>query len=325
VFCLRCESSECEHSAPPDSRQVFIGYSANGVPRFQDFGQWLLERKHPGLDRVYRQPPQMVTAVVSGRELSGQLLPAFQDLRHDYRIHGQVTAGWFRIPGPDGIPTVLALSFQVLSSVRRRADSDDRRASSARKGRGPRRDGKKRPERRRMGLNVLGAGPSGEPLATLHDRLDPVPWTSVVQWGHSVLSSIERSQGRKSATPEQLSARVEGVLGSIARRLEQGRRAQDRRTSHAEKRHTSGDRPTRMARSDLDRATAESFLVDVRRRTMIVLGERGRAHVWNPQGKLVTSVRYGAEAIARKKKQEIWRPAREEEIAKLRNTVGGAG
>src|SRR5262245_17909921 len=73
VFCLRCGSARCAHAAPAESRQVFAGYGPTGLPRFQDFGQWLLARRDPRVDLLYREPPQLVTVVVPGRELARQL------------------------------------------------------------------------------------------------------------------------------------------------------------------------------------------------------------------------------------------------------------
>ncbi len=308
ILCLRCLAADCEHSSATGSRQVFAGYGPTGIPAFLDFGQWLLERQHPEVDGLYRRPPRLVTVVTSGAELSRQLLGAFRDRRLDYRIHGQVAAGWFEVPARDGGPKELfAVTFQVISS-----------AHGSRRGRLGRRG---RPGRRRLGLNVLGAGPAGEPLADLYDRAGQVPWTQAVRWGQSALESIERSQGRKTATPERLSARVEGVLNGIARRLEQHRRSRDRRTGHAQQRHTEGGRPTRMAVEDLARAGDDGLFYDTRHDTLIVLGEKGRAHFFNAEGKLVTSIRFPPSSIARKKKQGRWRPATAEEVAALRTEV----
>ena len=300
VFCPRCSSADCEHAMLATSRQVFVGYGPTGIPRFQDYGQWLLESQHPEVDRLYQRPPQLVTDRFSGVELETQLLPAFRDRQIDYRIDGQVTAGWFPVPGRGGRPEVLALTFQVLSS--------------AVKGRHDKRG------RRRFGLNVLGAGPDGEPLTELYERLGSVRWAGAVRWSQEALASIERWQGHKSATPERLSRRIDGVLSGIARRLEHHRRASDRRTGHAQKRHQDGDRPTRMALTDLARAGDEQILRDTRRETLVVLGDKGRAHVFNVAGKLVTSIRYSPESIENKKKK-IWQPASEEAIAKLRAMV----
>ncbi len=295
VLCIRCASAECEHSAPGGPRQVFAGYGATGIPQYMDFGQWLLERQHPEIDHLYRRPPRLVTDVVSGVELTGQLLGAFRERRLDYRIHGQVAAGWFYVPGSNGPHAVsappsrtgggqvqgvpggtVALTFQVLSTARK-----GRRGRHGQRGR----------RGRRLGLNVLGTGPAGEPLAELYDRLDAIPWAAAVRWSQQALDSIERFQGKKSATPERLSGRIEGVLNGIARRLEHHRRSRDRRTGHAQKRHREGGRPTEMALRDLARAGDESVLFDLRRETLIVLGDKGRAHVWSAAGKLVTSIR----------------------------------
>ncbi len=320
VLCIRCSSADCEHAAPECSRQVFAGYGATGIPRFEDFGQWLLERRHPGIDRLYRRPPRLVTAIVSGAELTGQLLAAFRERRLDYRVHGQVAAGWFPVPGRRDVPRApgagqgqrslgggqemggaIALTFQVLSS-----------AWKGRRG---------RHGRRRLGLNILGSGPAGEPLTEVYDRLAQVPWAGAVRWSQQALDSIERSQGQKSATPERLSSRIEGVLNGIARRLEHYRRSRDRRTGHAQKHHKEGSRPTRMALRDLTRAGHDGVLYDIRRKTLVVLGDKGRAHVWSAAGKLVTSIRYSSDSIEKKKNLEIWRQATAEEIAALRRAV----
>ena len=309
VFCLRCGRADCEHASTDDPRHVFDGYGPSGFPRFVDLAQWLLERQHPRLDDLYRKPPRLVTEVVSGDELEEELLDEFRDRRSDFRIHGQVVAGFFPLPDRRRTPSPTALTLQVISTVRRPGP----------KGRG----GKQGPGGgRRLGLNLLARGADGETLEQLYARLGELPWGPVLGWSQRTLASIERAQGQRKATAEHLSRRVGGVLRSVARRLEQDRRARQRRTGHAEKRHHQGDRPTRMALSDLAQARPEAVLVDRRSDTLVVLGERGRAHVWSTAGKLVTSIRASTASIARKRRQEIWRPASAAEIAGLRRRVG---
>ncbi len=292
VLCYRCAAASCEHAAPTTSRQIFAGYGPSGVPRFVDWGQFLLERQDPRVDALYERPLRLVTAVLSGRELTTELLDAFRHEKTGYQIHGQVLAGWFAVEAPGGREHPLALSFQVISTAGRAG-------------------------RRRLGLNLLGVGPEGEPLPELYHRLESLPWPPVLHWAQSVLTSIERAQGSKKASPEVLSSRIQGLLAGMARRLEQRRRARELRTEHAEARHHANERPTRMALQDLAQASREDVLYDVRRKTLIVLGERGRAHVFNLQGKLVTSIRYSPESIARKREQTIWRPAKGEEMTAL--------
>lgn len=311
VFCLRCRRADCEHARPADPRQVFAGWGKTGLPRFADLGQLLLEQQDPQVDLLYRDPPQLVARVHSGRELARELLPAYRDPGTGYRIHGQVVAGWYRVPDPSGRPQSLAVTLQVVSTRPRGAHD------------------------RRFGLNVLGLGPGGEPLENLYDRLGSIPWTDTVRWAQGVLDSVERAarrrggKGKKSGkrkgagspADRSLHRRLEGLLAAMARRLLKHRRAADRKTHHARERHAQGDRPTPMALPDLARATPEDFLVDVRADTFVVLGERGRAHVFSPEGKHVTSVRYNPDSITRRRDRGLWRPASREEISAFEEKV----
>src|SRR5215210_715361 len=301
VFCLRCQSSRCEHAAPTDARHVFIGYASTGVPRYRDFAPWLLERRDPRADLLYREPPQLVAAVSLEPELSGDLIPV--DQNGGYRIHGQVAVGWYRAPdpnGPVGHRRPLAVSFQVISS-------------------------RPQGQRRRFGLNVIGSGPGGEPLEHLWDRLGEIPWNDPVRWTQSVLTGIEHQLAKAPRTPPQvLDQRLDGLINALGRRLEKGARGKERRTQHAERRHQEGDRPTRMALADLARATPENLFFDTRRETLIVLGDRGRPHVFNRNGKLVTSVRYEPAAIEKRRNNGIWRPAATGEVTALRERAMGS-
>ncbi len=259
VLDLNDGGSDSDSSIPADPRQVFSSYGPTGKPIWVDFGQYLLERQDPRVDLLYRRPPALVTQVVSGRELSALLLPAFAEHPTSYRIHGQVVAGWFLVPQAKDGKRLLALTLQVVSCAGRRG-------------------------RRRLGLNILGASPGGQPWEDLWDGERRPPWSAAAQWGQSVLTSVERSQGRKSVSPALLSQRIEGLLGGIGRRLEQVHRARKRRTDHAQHRHREGDRPTRMALQDLARAGVGDVFHDTRQETLIVLGERGRAHVFTANG-----------------------------------------
>lgn len=301
IFCLRCQDSRCEHSAPSDSRQVFAGYGKTGIPRFVDFGQWMLQRHDPRVDLLYRDNPVLLTAVLSGPELEQDLLPVYHQRETGYRIHGQVAAGWFRVPvrvgGQNGHRQPLAVSFQVLSSQPKR-------------------------QRRRFGLNVIGIAPGGEPLEHLFDKLGDIPWADTVRWAQSVLAGIEHQLERAPRTPAAaIEGRIEGLLNAMARRLDKGFRGKERRTRHGQQRHGEGDRPTRMAMADLARANPENLLFDTRRETLVVLGDRGRTHVFNREGKLVTSVRYNPAAIERRRQNGVWRLAAAQEIQDLRQRL----
>lgn len=304
VYCLRCQSAHCEHAAPTDSRQVFTGYGPTGLPRFTDFGQWRLALRDPRVDQLYQEAPagaSPLTALSSESELVRDLLPAFYQRPNDplgYRLHGQVSAGWYRGRDPKGIFHPFAVSFQIVSS---------RHGSRG----------------RRFGLNVVGVGPGGEPLEALADRMGTggIPWSLPVRWVQQILATLDPSPHRRQLPPEQLEGRLEGLLDGLARRLDKGFRGQERRTVHAQQRHDAGDRPTRMALADLSQAHPEKLLFDVRRKTLIVLGERGRAHVFNLEGKLVTSIRYTPASIERRRQDDFWRPATADEVATVQSRL----
>lgn len=304
VYCLRCESAECEHAALPSPRAVFAGYGPSGVPRFVDFAQWLVERRDPRAGDLYQRSGHVIAIPCSEDELLSQLLAVYRDRTAGYRLHGQVCAGFYRVADRRGHGVPIAVTFQVVSS---------------------------RPQgnRRRYSLNVLALGPEEEPVEHLFDRLGESPWQAEVRWAATVLSSIERSvtkRGRqRKAKDAEVKAdrRIAGLLDALARRLEKGKRARERRTQHAEERHTQGDRPTRMALADLAQAKDEDILLDTQRRTFVVLGDRGRSHIFNRQGKLVTSIRYSTDAIDRRREKGRWKQLPRDEARALRAMVEG--
>lgn len=327
VFCLRCGTAECAHAVPGGPREVFAGYGRTGLPRFLDLAQLLLERGDPRVDRLYDEPPALLAHTIRGRDLGAELLPAYRASSAGHRLHGQVAAGWWRVPGESGRREPLALTFVVAST---------RPAGG----------------RRRFGLNVLGRAPAGGPLSDLLDPLGELPWAAAVRWAQGEIEAIERAEadeaaggagtdggkseggragGGKSAREARRRAarardeRLLGVLNGLARRLEKDRRASERKTKHAREHHARGDRPTDMALADLARAGVEEVLVDRRQDTLVVLGDRGRTHVFSPAGKHVTSIRYQPDAIARRRQRDLWRPAAPEEVAALRERVAAGG
>ena len=284
AFCHRCGGPGCEHSEPPSARHVVAGYTPTGVPRWEDFAQVCLERRHPEIDRLFEDPPAFV-AIVLGREaLHGRFVDAFHT-GAAYDLVGQVAAGFWRTPVRAGEGRgVLALTFQV--GVSRPRDGAPR-----------------------FGLNLLGRTPQGGALESLWERQDDIPWRGAVRWAQAALAGLRRADGSEG--------RVEGILQGLARRLERDARARGRRTRHAESRHLSGDRPTRMALEDARRAVAGSVLFDEKHGTFVVPGERGRTHFFTAEGKLVSSVRYSGDALDRKRKLGFWRPAPAEEAETL--------
>ncbi len=318
AFCLRCSSPDCVHAAAPEPRQVFAGYGPTGVPRYLDFGQLLLERRDPRVETLFKDTPGLVALTLGEADLCAALVAPFQKREDGFRLLGQVTAGWFRVRADSGVAVPFAVAFQILSVRAKRG-------------------------RRSLVLNVLGTAPGGGPLEALYDRLGNIPWLDAVRWAQTSLASVERSldappparrpggkpgAGNGSAPARALELaprRLQGILDGLAHRLEKDRRGQDRRTQHAEIRRAEGDRPTGMALADLARASAHEVLADVQRDTLVVLGEKGRAHVFNREGRHVTSIRYTQGALDKRRARGLWRPARPDEIAALLTAVKTAG
>ena len=79
------------------------------------------------------------------------------------------------------------------------------------------------------------------------------------------------------------------------------------------------------ALDDLRQAAADSFYRDTRHDTSVVIGDRSRAHVFNAEGKLVTSLRMRSDELERKVRKGRWAPMNAEDIAKVRAVVEAAG
>jgi len=297
AWCHRCDRADCDHSLPPGSRHVFVGYAPTGSPRWEDFSQVCLEARHPEVDRLFEQPPRLLTLVQDRAWLQQGILSAFRN--GSYELLGQVTAGFYRAAWEAILERrgAMAVTFQ---------------AGAWHSGKG----------RLRVGLNVLGRTPDGEVLDVLTDR----PWQRAVRWAQAALRTLERPAARVKGRSDErrideLDPRVLGILRGLARRLEHDQRARGRRTRHAEQRHVSGERPTRKAVDDARAAGADAVMVDERSGTVVVLGERGRTHFFTRAGQHVSSVRYSREAIARKIKLERWRTATSDELDRFRECL----
>jgi hypothetical protein len=293
AFCHRCESADCRHALPPQPRAVFTGYTPTGLPRWSDFPQFCLDRRHEQIDRLYDARPAILTLEVEGHDLNADLLPEFHRAARHHDVPGQVCAGLFPLRGAD---EPIALTFQAVVTRRPRG-------------------------RRHVGLNVIGGGPLGE-TALAETTPEEKPWRAAVLWAQAQFEAISKQAGRRASTPEPMFLRrVHGVLQGLARRIERDTRGRSRRTRHAQKRHLSGERPTRKAIDDLRRAGEEACLRDGRNDTLVILGGRGRTHFFAPEGRLVSSVHYPKETVEKKIRMGLWKPVAAHELAALKARV----
>ncbi len=293
AFCHRCESAVCRHALPPQSRAAFAGYTPTGLPRWIDFPQLCLDLRHEQVDRLYATPPAILTLEMEGQFLHADLLPEFHRAARHHEVPGQVCAGLFPLSGAS---EPVALTFQAVVTRQPRG-------------------------RRHVGLNVIGGGPLGE-IVLAETAPEEKPWRAAVLWAQAQFEEITKQTGRRASTPEPMFLRrVHGVLQGLARRIERDTRGRDRRTRHAQKRHLSGDRPTRKAIDDLRQAGEDACLQDGRNDTLVILGSRGRTHFFAPEGRLVSSVHYSTEQVQRKIRMGHWKPVPAQVLASLQERV----
>lgn len=297
VFCYFNGSSSAEGTRPQEPRQIFEGYSSTGKPVFADFVTMAIERKDPGIDRLLAGEDLVLTRVSMGRVLRTQQLAEFGSESPVYRILGQVDAGLFKVLGAAG---KCAFSFQLL--------------------RGTTLEG-----RIRLRVHAVGAV---DPM----DLADPAIMQILSRFQRHLDTEALRlegqnrqAQGKTDADGKEVQVDEESfvrpLLEEFARQLEHRSRNAGRRTQHGLERSEAGQRPTSRAYPDAGEANDESILWDVDQATVVVVGPKGRVHVFTPDGKHVTSVVMQGDAIGRRRNMGRWRLAEPEERGEFRINV----
>lgn len=306
VFCHWCSSPVCEHSGPPDSRSIFVGYAPVGQPRWREFASWMVEIRDPRLDRLFQERALPLATFCTGDSLRASLLPEYQCDGSPYRIVGQVVAGFFRVP-------TLRVEFErglVLT-----AQLIERRLSGGEPS---------------YSLNLISRLPAPHDLpATLAERTSPLLTAFVENLRQEVRKlqlelASARNLGRRMSiarcreVASQCLERAPALLDKLLRRTE-------RRTRHAEKRTLDPGRPTASAHSDTLAASAENLLYDRLERTVIVRGPRNRIHVYRADGTHITSVIYPGETIRDRLRAGRWQRLDLDAVQALRSAVRERG
>jgi hypothetical protein len=301
VYCYRCESSHCEHGSPPAPERVFGGYSPTGQPLWPELAQFLMELKHPGVEGLYRQPGRtLAAAYVEPESLKLRQLGIFGKGSKTYDILAQAVFGYLRFPPfPGGDPQGDRTAF-TLQAVEIR-------------------DRGRRP---RVVLNVIGKLSDGSEAMEMltgprHMRVLEVVVTARRLVGKLRPSTVKRVSSRESG---KASASASAVLRKATRSLERLGRQSERRTMHAEKRHTER-RPTAKALEDAATVQDEGLLADDREGTIIVLGSRKRAHVFSPEGRHITSLSLNREEVESRKRRKRWRPLDREDRRRFQASI----
>ncbi|HEU4417467.1 MAG TPA: hypothetical protein VFT55_00935 [Planctomycetota bacterium] len=276
-------SSHAEGCRPTEPRHIFDGYNSTGRPVFTDFVTMAIERKHPQIDRLLAGEDIVLTRVTMGRVLRTQQLAEFGGNSPVFKILGQVDAGLFRVLGAAG---KCAFSFQLL-----RGSSLEGRV--------------------RLRLHAVGAV---DPM----DLADPALMQILSRFQRQLDVEAMRLQGQSTQGEVDEEAFVLPLLNDLAQRLQNRTRNAGRRTQHGLERSDAGDRPTSRAYPDAGEASDDAILWDLDQNTVVVLGGKGRVHVFTPQGKHVTSVMMQGAAIDRRRHMGRWRLAEPEERGEFR-------
>lgn len=295
--CFRCGSSACEHSVPPGALSVFKGYSATGLPEWTDLHQVFVEARDERVDRLFAARPGVLAMVQLGHGLRQAQLSSFGRSSKTYSILGQVAVGYLQLPhrhADAGGDRRLALTFQVVETRGKDGAIQIR-------------------------LNTL----AGRLTATEFEELlasDWEPWLyRARELAVRAIEAIERraASARSTNRPEDAQAamrRVPVVLRRLAEFLERGHRQGQRRTRHVEERRQE-NRPVHKALEDAREAGIGALYHDEKTETWIVCGPQGRTHVFNDEGRHVTSLVLKPDAVAFRLRTRRWRRATVEEAA----------
>lgn len=293
VYCFWCETAGCEHAVPPTRKHVFAGFGPQGKPEWTEFHTLCLRTKEPRVDDLFRDPPDVIGLVQGGEELVVGAPPEVPRAVHRYDVLGQVAAGYLSA-GPTQEPA--AITVQIVA---RYAETG----------------------RTSLLLNAIGAFSlltKGVPEEGPEQDLEAILRATRARLGRA--EDQARMLESRPGPPPDLGRVVSPVLHRLRANLERLSRRAERRTFHASMRHEE-ERPVGMALADAREAPAERFYSDADEETVVVLGPRGRVHVFTPTGRQVTSVTYPPEAIERRVSQRRWRPLSREEVASFKKQV----
>lgn len=303
VYCFLCDRPDCPHTQPSQRDETFAGYTPTGRPTWTTFTNLCLELAVDRVDLIYAERPEIIAIAQADTALKEGMLPGFGGDSLAYNMLGQVVAGL--------IP--MDLNVERRSDVQRVALTIQ--LVETRCGRAT----------RRLRANLLGLTTTEvqDAAASGYARGPAEKLRRVLRATDHRLNDL----GRKAFNHERrgqklnLSEAVRPVLSTLRGDLERIFRPVRRRTQHAQERHLSGERPTSIAMQDAAGAADESHLEDTQHKTIVVLGRRGRAHVFALNGRHVTSFRLRSGELEHKLDKGRWRHLSAAQIVELRRLI----
>ncbi|NUN12486.1 MAG: hypothetical protein HUU55_02485 [Myxococcales bacterium] len=340
VYCFQCDTADCAHSVPPDPIYTFSGYTATGKPEWQTFVSLCLASKEPRVDLLFAKKPEIIGIVQMADELAQNLLPGFGKNSLAFSVLGQAVVGLLPVKPPNrhnksyeqkgnnqpGFTTEAASQTKLEPALPDRRPPSVTMYADHTPAIPPDRivltlqivETQVASASRRLRLNVIGL--SQPELAALAGAgADRGPAESIRRAIGALRDKID-TLGRKShlaarkKRPFDLRAEVLAVLNDTRSDLERVFRSESRRTEHAAQRHLDGERPTGNALSDASSAPDNRLFWDVDKHTTVVVGPRGRIHVFADSGKLVTSLQLDKSQIEKRTEKKRWIPLDKERI-----------
>ncbi|MEZ6195942.1 MAG: hypothetical protein R3F20_09455 [Planctomycetota bacterium] len=288
VYSFFDERADLPHCRPRDPREIFCGYGETGLPLWKPMLAWGVETGFPRIEDLAAERARPVLAVFNRGELLEKRLESFSRKDRAYDLRGQIAVGYYT--WPDGGRFAVTLQL-VRSSTRSRAV--------------------------RLGLNVLGLLPDGRPADALLGTDAPWSYVEIHRQAQRRLAAI--NQAIRALAPAQRAAAAATEADRLLADLVQGGGRIDRRagwrTGHATDRAREGKRPTGMARRDVDGARPERIFRDADEKTVVVLGPRGRVHVFSDEGLHVTSLHLDRRALDRRIEKRRWQAVEPSAVA----------
>ncbi|RMD81212.1 MAG: hypothetical protein D6820_05520 [Lentisphaerae bacterium] len=288
VFCYACQSSVCEHAQPPTPEHVFRGYSFHGQAMWEKLYVILNELGEARIESLFTPQPNILAQIVPRSFIiAKQGIGGGRDLL-TYRIMAQLICGYFLLDGER-----QALSIQVVEDAHHH-----------------------------LHLQLIASQELTDTMIesdSHHNILGRI--YRAVRITHDKIRELDNSW-HAATRPQRLKMRskIFSILRHLSNLIERKGEQRRRRTDHAFRRQ-SQRRPIHMAIQDLQQTSTEDFFRDRFRKSIVVIGRSSRAHVFNQEGRHITSFILPANQLERRIQRKRYQPLSPEEIATLRQAV----
>ncbi|MDJ0838452.1 MAG: hypothetical protein QNK37_18190 [Acidobacteriota bacterium] len=281
VYCYRCESAACAHSRPGTPLEVFHGYDQLGCPLWAELTQVLLDAGDEGVGELFGPKPKLITRQVRGRDLIARQLTSFGRGSKTFSLMGQIITGYLHWPGLSGENERLAISFQAVQH-------HDVRGNLT------------------LALNRVCKLPDDVEFSELVAH--HFPWVKRAESNaRDALKKLTDRLNNLAPGENQgtFLARVPEVLRRFSGDLAQGERQARRQTNHARDRRRI-QRPVDMAMADLRKARPGHMYLDQKTQAIVLCGNKGRCHIFNENGRHVTSFVIQPDAVELRLRKRRW-------------------